>query len=97
MASLCLWRSPVIKKHFVCEDNIGGAVNLKKCPSSCGSSSSNSSNKNETSGASHHSSKTYLGYIGAIIAILFFGSNFVPVKTYETGDGEAGRETQDAY
>ena len=31
---------------------------------------------------------TYVGYIGAVIAILFFGSNFVPVKKFETGDGE---------
>ena len=27
------------------------------------------------------------GFISAGIAILFFGSNFVPVKKYETGDG----------
>lgn len=28
------------------------------------------------------------GFITAGIAILFFGSNFVPVKKYETGDGK---------
>ena len=30
----------------------------------------------------------WIGWLGAIIAILFFGSNFVPVKTFDTGDGE---------
>ncbi|XP_052077457.1 transmembrane protein 144-like isoform X1 [Mytilus californianus] len=29
----------------------------------------------------------YWGFIAAGIAILFYGSNFVPVKQYETGDG----------
>ena len=28
-----------------------------------------------------------IGYIGAIIAILMFGSNFLPVKKIRTGDG----------
>eukprot|EP01059_Diplonema_ambulator_P022550 TRINITY_DN37858_c0_g1_i1.p1 TRINITY_DN37858_c0_g1~~TRINITY_DN37858_c0_g1_i1.p1 ORF type:complete len:465 (+),score=136.35 TRINITY_DN37858_c0_g1_i1:56-1396(+) len=28
-----------------------------------------------------------LGYVCAIIAVVFFGSNFVPVKTYDTGNG----------
>lgn len=28
------------------------------------------------------------GFIGATVAVLFFGSNFIPVKKYETGDGE---------
>jgi len=28
-----------------------------------------------------------LGLIGACIAVLFFGSNFIPVKKFETGDG----------
>ena len=31
----------------------------------------------------------YWGYISAIIAVLLFGSNFVPVKKFETGDGIA--------
>ena len=30
----------------------------------------------------------YLGYVSCVIAILFFGSNFVPVKKFETGDGK---------
>lgn len=28
-----------------------------------------------------------IGYIGAIVAILMFGSNFLPVKKIRTGDG----------
>lgn len=28
-----------------------------------------------------------LGYIGVAVAVLFFGSNFIPIKKYETGDG----------
>lgn len=27
------------------------------------------------------------GFISSIVAILLFGSNFVPLKKYETGDG----------
>ncbi|KAL5012498.1 hypothetical protein ScPMuIL_011049 [Solemya velum] len=30
---------------------------------------------------------TYWGYICAGVAVLFYGSNFVPVKKFETGDG----------
>jgi len=37
--------------------------------------------------ASSTDSKEYVGYIAAAVAILFFGSNFVPVKKIETGDG----------
>ena len=29
----------------------------------------------------------YWGYISLFIAVFFFGSNFLPVKQYETGDG----------
>lgn len=28
-----------------------------------------------------------IGYIGIVFAVLFFGSNFIPIKKYETGDG----------
>ena len=28
-----------------------------------------------------------LGYVACLVAVLFFGTNFVPVKKYETGDG----------
>ena len=30
----------------------------------------------------------YVGFISAGVAVLFFGSNFVPVKKFETGDGK---------
>lgn len=29
----------------------------------------------------------YVGYVCALVAIIFYGSNFVPVKQFETGDG----------
>ena len=32
-------------------------------------------------------SAPWIGYIGALIAVVFFGSNFVPVKQFDTGDG----------
>ncbi|KAK8789862.1 hypothetical protein WA158_006642 [Blastocystis sp. Blastoise] len=31
--------------------------------------------------------KSVSGYIGTACAVLFFGSNFIPIKKYETGDG----------
>lgn len=30
----------------------------------------------------------YVGFITAGIAVIFYGSNFVPVKKFDTGDGE---------
>lgn len=33
----------------------------------------------------------WIGYLGAVIAILLFGSNFIPVKKFDTGDGEWSR------
>ena len=32
-------------------------------------------------------SNLLIGWIGIVIAVLFFGSNFIPIKKYETGDG----------
>jgi len=32
-------------------------------------------------------SSTLVGYVACAISVLFFGSNFVPIKKYETGDG----------
>ena len=65
-----------------------------KCPASCPADTSSNGTSNHTEqsleSTSHHNQQ-YLGYIGAIIAVLFFGSNFVPVKKYETGDGEGYR------
>ena len=29
-----------------------------------------------------------LGFLAAAVAVVFFGSNLVPVKKFETGDGE---------
>lgn len=29
----------------------------------------------------------WVGFIGAGVAVVFFGSNFVPVKKFDTGDG----------
>ena len=37
----------------------------------------------------HSESTVWIGYLGAIIAIVLFGSNFVPVKKYDTGDGKS--------
>ena len=53
---------------------LGGRVSKSQCKASCNGT------------ADHHE---YLGYIGAVVAIVFFGSNFVPVKKYETGDGKS--------
>ena len=33
-------------------------------------------------------SVAWIGYVGAVIAIALFGSNFIPVKKFDTGDGE---------
>ncbi|KAL8576337.1 hypothetical protein ACOMHN_048904 [Nucella lapillus] len=30
---------------------------------------------------------SYVGFIATAVAVLFYGSNFVPIKKYETGDG----------
>lgn len=41
--------------------------------------------------AAHNSSSNfpeYTGYIAAGISCFFFGSNLLPVKQYEVGDGE---------
>lgn len=32
-------------------------------------------------------SEQVVGYIGVVVAVLLFGSNLVPVKKFETGDG----------
>ena len=32
-------------------------------------------------------SSMWIGFVGAVIAIVLFGSNFIPVKKYDTGDG----------
>ena len=50
----------------------GGSINYKQCGDLCASGSK---------------STVWVGYLGAIIAILFFGSNYVPVKKLDTGNG----------
>ncbi|XP_014786458.1 transmembrane protein 144 isoform X2 [Octopus bimaculoides] len=43
-----------------------------------------------TEGANHTSNTNFsisAGYISSAISVIFYGSNFVPVKQYETGDG----------
>ncbi|KAL5460463.1 hypothetical protein EMCRGX_G033914 [Ephydatia muelleri] len=52
-------------------NNRGGSVDYDHC-----------SPKNGTA-----SNAEWEGYIGAAVAIVFFGSNFVPVKKFDTGDG----------
>ncbi|CAK8684345.1 transmembrane protein 144-like [Clavelina lepadiformis] len=36
---------------------------------------------------SNNKTSGWPGYVGSVIAVLFFGSNFVPIKKFETGDG----------
>lgn len=50
----------------------GGSVNYSKCGAVCGTPAQQTQ---------------WIGWVGAIIAILFFGSNYIPVKTFDTGDG----------
>ena len=30
----------------------------------------------------------WVGWVGVVIAVVFFGSNFIPVKKFDTGDGK---------
>ena len=38
-------------------------------------------------------SMEWVGWIGVAIAVVFFGSNFIPVKKFDTGDGNASSQT----
>lgn len=40
-----------------------------------------------TTTESPHTVPIYIGYIGVIISVIFLGSNFLPIKRYQTGDG----------
>jgi len=40
-----------------------------------------------TQASDNSTDQAWIGYVGASISILFFGSNFVPVKKIDTGDG----------
>ena len=53
----------------------GGSVNYTNCGTPCGG------NVNQA---------PWIGYIGAVMAIVLFGSNFIPVKKFDTGDGKSG-------
>ena len=55
-------------------DMEGGAVNFSLQGGSC---------------SKHSESTVWIGYLGAVIAVVLFGSNFVPVKKFDTGDGES--------
>ena len=55
----------------------GGNIEKKWCGESC-----------DNSTASVAAEDTAIGALGAILAIVLFGSNFIPVKKYDTGDGE---------
>ena len=46
-------------------------------------------NSSVTPSPDDYEGQAYLGYITAAISILFYGSNFVPVKKYDAGDGES--------
>lgn len=45
-------------------------------------------NTTATTPKHHPPYPTYVGYICALVAVVFYGSNFVPVKKYYTGDGK---------
>ncbi|XP_064405556.1 transmembrane protein 144-like [Halichondria panicea] len=50
----------------------GGSIDKTRCGDACNSKDG---------------SQMWIGFLGAAIAIVFFGSNFIPVKKFETGDG----------
>ncbi len=51
----------------------GGSIDKTRCGDACNSKDG---------------SQMWIGFLGAAIAIVFFGSNFIPVKKFETGDGK---------
>lgn len=53
-------------------NQVGGSLNSTRCGNSCDSK---------------NGSQMWIGFLGALIAIALFGSNFIPVKKYDTGDG----------
>ena len=48
----------------------------------------NLTHANKTGGGDHGLSHTSIGFIAAAVAVFFFGSNIVPVKNRDTGDGK---------
>jgi hypothetical protein len=55
----------------------GGNIEKKWCGETC------------DSGGGSGAKDLALGSFGALLAIVLFGSNFIPVKKYNTGDGES--------
>lgn len=54
----------------------GGAINLSKCREMCGAQTD---------------STQWIGWVGVVIAVLTLGSNYVPIKMFDTGDGKVLR------
>ena len=67
----------------------GGNINKKWCGDTC------SSNNGTSSGGGSSAKDVVLGTFGALLAIVLFGSNFIPVKKYDTGDGESKFQFRD--
>ena len=55
-------------------DPHGGFINYTYCGTTCG-------------GSGGGDALQWLGYIGTLVAVVGFGSNFIPVKKFDTGDG----------
>lgn len=53
-------------------DPHGGGINATICGTTCGGTDA---------------SLQWLGYVGTVVAVICFGSNFIPVKKVDTGDG----------
>ena len=45
-------------------------------------------NVSQTCNSGGSSKKTEIGFIAAAIAVIFFGSQYLPVKKFDTGDGK---------
>lgn len=56
-------------------NQVGGSINKSRCGDAC---------------TAKNGSEMWIGFLGAIIAIVLFGSNFIPVKKFDTGDGMCG-------
>ena len=50
----------------------GGSIKLGKCGEACGAKTNSSQ---------------WIGWLGVLVAIVALGSNYVPVKKFDTGDG----------
>ena len=50
----------------------GGNIKLGRCGETCGGRTD---------------STQWIGWVGVVVAVLTLGSNYVPVKKFDTGDG----------